>query len=82
MAEHTELLELSKPKMRRCRIGYVLSQLAPEDQTTLATALATDDGSISNTAILTWIDERMKLGGMTPDTGNVADHRTGCCDCA
>jgi hypothetical protein len=82
MAGLTELLELPKPKKRRCRIGYVLSQLAPGDQTTLAAALATDDGSISDTAIITWIDERMELGGMTPDTRNVADHRKGRCDCA
>lgn len=76
-ADLTEFLTLSQPKRRACPIGHALPDLPDADRAALEAALATDQGVITNIAIVHWLKAR----NITASVGSVVSHRKLTCKC-
>jgi hypothetical protein len=76
-ADLSEFYRLSKPKRKPCSIGFALEQLEAKEKEKLETALAIDQGIITNAAIEGWLKAR----GLLSTVSAVVNHRKGRCTC-
>ena len=75
----TEFFKYSRPKKPPCKVGVALGKLRGDTKTQLVAALGTDTGIITNGAIITWLEKRVK--DLQVNTSNITSHRAKRCTC-
>jgi hypothetical protein len=75
----TEFFKYSRPKKPPCKVGVALGKLRGDTKTQLIAALATDNSIITNKAVITWIEKRVK--DLQINTSNITSHRAKRCTC-
>jgi hypothetical protein len=76
----TEFFKYSKPKKPPCKIGVALGKLRGEQKKQLVAALGTDNAIITGSAIVQWLEKRVKE--IDFNTSAVRSHRERKCSCA
>lgn len=74
----SEFFKLSRPKKKPCSVGWARSQLSQAEQAQLDAAIGTDQGIITNQAVVDWLGKR---GHVTTVSATV-NHRKRVCSCA
>lgn len=73
----SEFFRLSRPKKKPCSVGWARTQLSDDEQTQLDAAIATDQGIITNQAIVDWLAKREHVTTVSA----TVNHRKGVCSC-